>query len=163
MLGARSFSETFILGFLDGWARNLTTIYLVRDISYGVFSTIFVVFVTFAVPTQKGFIDPLVKEKDDKYQAEKTAKQAARQRVRDWINPKIEEMTEFGKKTAPTMDVLLTLLESEIGGWVPMNDPYDTLEEMRLEIAGLREVHKDWEPIFKFDHGKWLEKQQGPV
>jgi hypothetical protein len=150
--------EALVLSQLYRGARNLGIIYFVRDITYAAMSTVLVICVAFAVPTKYGFVDPLVKKKDDKYQVEQTAKQTARLMVRDWINPKIEEMTDHGKKTAPTMDVLLTLLESEIGGWVPANDSYNTLEEMRFEIAGLREAHKDWEPISKFDCGQVLEE-----
>jgi hypothetical protein len=145
-------TELVLLSLIDRWAKHLTLIYFARDIVYASLSALLVSGLVIAVPGDPNFVDPLIKEKYDQYQAEQAAKQTARQRIRDWINPKIEDLTKNGTKTAPTMDVLLNLLESEIDGWVPVNDPYGTIEDMRFEIAGLREIHKDWEPIFKVDH-----------
>lgn len=113
-----------------------------RDVTYGLFSMFFVGFIAFATP-KNASEDPLIKSEYD-----------AVQEVTTWIIQRLEQVTEHGKKTAPTMSVLLEPLEADIGppptsqsGIVRNPDT----EIKRTEIKRLKALYADWEPIYKWE------------
>lgn len=99
----------------------------------------FVGCITFAIPPKAGE-DPLVK-----------AEETAVGEVKTWIINRLREVTEYGRKTAPTIPTLLETLESSLGPRTrPVDDPYNVWDTKRKEIKRLKKLYADWEPIYKW-------------
>jgi hypothetical protein len=131
------------VGQLDRDPENIQDISRARDITYSLFSLFFVSSIAFAVP-ESASGDPLVDKEI-----------AAVDEVTRWVIQKLEEVTEYGRKTAPTMSDLLQPLEDSIESRindssyrVPRPDP--KLEMKRKEVARLKALYADWTPIYKW-------------
>jgi hypothetical protein len=147
----RSFFEVIIAGQIDRHPAHLQTIYRARDVLYGFTSAIFVICIAGAIPS-KTAEDPLVKEKEARDQAKQTAQTTALEEVNNYVMAQLIEITENGKKTAPTISSILNTLESQLHA--PQNprvdDPYDIYATKMKEINALREYYAEWEPIYKW-------------
>lgn len=76
--------------------------------------------------------------------------EAAVEEVAAWVVTQLEEVTEGGKRTAPSISTLLNTLESSLGPRGNSWNPDDTSEMKRKEIGRLKAVYADWEPIYKW-------------
>ena len=125
----RSFCEVVIVGELDRWPASIQTINRVRDVTYGLFSVLFVGYITFAIP-KNGAEDPLAQREE-----------IARGEVKALVMRQLAAVTEHGRKTAPTIPILLEALE--------MEEPLTSNHMKRVEIDRLKALYVDWEPIYK--------------
>jgi len=108
-----------------------------RDITYGLFSMFFIGLIAFATPLNTSHEDPLI-EREYAAVAEVTA----------WITHRLNQVTERGTKTAPTMSALLERLDTSLGPEDPKN--WD-LKIKKKEIKRLEALYADWEPIYKWN------------
>ena len=107
-----------------------------------------VMFMVFAMP-DKGSRDPRLEMEN-----------AAVEEVTMWIIQKLDEVTEHGRKTAPTMSTLLKPLESSINAEINGNSsirypsiapPRDPKIKIKIkEIRRLKALYADWDPIYKW-------------
>ncbi|KAH6665781.1 hypothetical protein B0J14DRAFT_605885 [Halenospora varia] len=145
----RSLCDVVTVGQLDRNPVHLQAILNARETTYGFFSSIFAFCIIFAIPT-KWQPDHLSAVKEAEDQCRIIAQNRAREEVRDWVLAKLKEVSENGKKTAPTMSKLLEKLEEELMAFDNSEDQYKVLETKKLEIRELRGLYKDWEPIYKW-------------
>lgn len=145
----RSLCDVVTVGQLDRNPVHLQAILNARETTYGFFSSIFAFCIFFAIPT-KWQPDHLSAVKEAEDQCRIIAQNRAREEVRDWVLAKLKEVSENGKKTAPTMSKLLEKLEEELMAFDDSEDQYKVLETKKLEIRELRGLYKDWEPIYKW-------------
>lgn len=130
------------MGQLDRWPAGIQTINRARDVTYGLFSVLFVGYITFAIPA-KGAEDPLAKREE-----------IARGEVKALVIRQLAAVTEHGRKTAPTIQILLEALEKEVPlcntkSKVPFEGPFTANHMKRVEIDRLKALYGDWEPIYK--------------
>lgn len=127
-----------IVGQLNRSPGSIQTIGKVRDVTYGLCSVFFAGFIIAALPGNAAR-DPLV-----------LAEQTAVEEVTAWVRNKLAEVTHDGRRTAPNIPALLETLESSLE---PLNHhedlPNNVINMKRKEIARLKALYADWEPINK--------------
>ena len=146
----RTFCAVIIIGQLDRSPTDLDNLQRARDITYGLFSSAFVVPILFCWPS-KTKDDPLAVQKEEAKQAKKDAQVASDTAVEEYrgsLMHKLDEITESGKKTAPTVFAFLQDMESELVA----NDIHSAVKKEELER--LKVLYEEWEPIFKFSKDK---------
>jgi len=135
----RSFCEVVIVGQLERHPAHIQTITRARDATYGLFSLCFIIFITFAVP-KRGGGDPLIEKE-----------KAAVQEAKTWVIQRLDEMTEHGRKTAPTISTLFHILEEQLQEQNDQSqDDSDSSYMKLMEIKRLRKFYAGWEPIYKW-------------
>lgn len=137
----RSFCEVVIVGQLDRNPAHLQTILPARDITYGIFSSYSVICLAFAVPITRGD-DPLVTKDDD-----------AVQEVKSLVTQKLQEMTEHGTKTAPTISELLDSVEVKLKSHQNSDGDLEDQKMKLMEVGRLKGLYADWEPVYKWQGG----------
>ena len=132
------------MGQLDRWPADIQEIARARDVTYGLFSVIFVGFITSAIPANADE-DPLAR-----------MEQTAVEEVTTWITQHLAEVTQHGRKTAPAIPTLLGTLERSLGSQIRRKPqsrsrwaPYTVEDIKRKEINRLKALYADWEPIYK--------------
>lgn len=131
------------MGQLDRWPAGIQTINRARDLTYGLFSVLFVGYITFAIPV-KGAEDPLAKREE-----------IAREEVKTLIIERLAAVTQHGRKIAPTIPTLLEALEKTVplryaSSKGPPEGPLTPNNMKRIEIDRLKAFYVDWEPIYKW-------------
>jgi hypothetical protein len=129
------------VGQLDRWPADIQDIAQARDVTYGLFGMFFVGCIAFATPLNASE-DPLV-----------SREYVAVEQVTTWIIHRLEQVTEHGRKTAPTISALLVPLESSLEPPAASEDPYsnpDTKTKIK-EINRLKELYANWKPIYKWE------------
>jgi len=134
----RSFCEVVIVGQLDRWPAHIQKIDRARDVTYGLFSVVFAAYAIFMVPPNTSE-DALLKKEE-----------TAVEEVAAWVVTQLEEVTESGKRTAPSISTLLDTLESSLGPRSNSWNPDDSSDMKREEIGRLKAVYANWEPIYKW-------------
>ncbi|KAH8656644.1 hypothetical protein BGZ60DRAFT_435012 [Tricladium varicosporioides] len=145
----RSFCEIIIVGQLDRSPTNLPEILDARNTTYGLFSSVFVVSVIFAIPF-KGSSDPLEDARNVNNLERSQAQENARVEVRDWVMEKLLGRIEDRNSSSPPISELLCTLEKELGAPDDSADPLGAFEAKKEEISKMREYYKDWKPIYRF-------------
>ena len=137
----RSFCEVVIVGQLNRWPAHIQTIDRARDVTYGLFSAVFAAYAIRIVPPNTSEDALLEKEK------------TAVKEVAAWVVTRLEEVTEGGKRTAPSISTLLDTLESSLGPRSNSWNPEDSSDMKREEIGRLKAIYANWEPIYKWQEG----------
>ncbi|KAK3386789.1 hypothetical protein B0H63DRAFT_558410 [Podospora didyma] len=172
ILCVRSFCEVVIVGQLDRAPNSLQTILVARDVCYGLWTACFAFFVAIATPSR---FDKVYGDKDlwDEDRKEAVRQQAAEfekatadcraveatlmtwlPELEEFLKRKLDEVTEGGIKTAPSIQVVLDELQRAIIPPLPTNaSGYDAKlhAAQHYEIKKLKERFKEWEPITKWD------------
>ncbi len=80
--------------------------------------------------------------------------------VNVWIKSHLEQVTEGGVKTAPTVLSLLETLETNLGEQNRSKEPYGVWRIKKKEIKRLKALYGDWEPVYKWQ-GEGYNSGQG--
>ena len=83
-------------------------------------------------------------------EAQRVATEGAISEITSWIVKQLEAETEGGKKTSPTMLVLLETLENTLGSKKPKTDHFGLWKTKKDEIQRLKLQYGEWEPIYKW-------------
>ena len=138
----RSFCEVIIVGQLARWPASIQIVFRARDVTYGFFSILFCFSIMIgAVPRKSLAADPLLMRN-----------QIAVQEVSEWISSYLEQVTEGGEKTAPSVLTFLDDLEESL-----LSDTRNSTEDPRglnevkiEEVKRLKALYGDWEPVYKW-------------
>jgi hypothetical protein len=137
-LATRSFCELVIVGQLDRWPSDPIQTARARDGTYGLFSIFFLACMIKAIPSNSGD-DPLVQRQTQ-----------AVDEVKSWVAIKLDSETENGRKTSPSLEILLEQLKTSLAT-KQRNDPEFVLWNMKImEINRLEKLFADWMPISKW-------------
>lgn len=161
--------ELVISGQLARWPANLRTIFQARDTSYGIFSICFVICITIGIPTdaEKKKEHRKALELRSANERRNQAEQVEREEVNSWILNELEKITDYGRKTAPTIPTLLDTLENTLMrptrsnsldiycGPRPPDNRCNISDTKRKEIQRLGTLYAEWKPIYKWqgEHG----------
>jgi hypothetical protein len=132
MLVVRSFCEVVIVGQLDRSPGSIRSIARARDVTYGLFSLLFVGIITFAL-----VIDP---RSNPLLEAERRVAES----VRHNVLLELKTSTEDGRITAPTLPVILEKVQKDLR--TSLRGGYGFVCK---EIKDLRTKYADWTPIEK--------------
>jgi hypothetical protein len=130
------------VGQLDRWPADIQDITQARDVTYGLFGMFFVGCIAFATPPNASE-DPLI-----------SREYVAVEQVTTWIIHRLEQVTQHGRKTAPTISTLLEPLERSLEPQAASEeDPYSNpdTKTTRKEINRLKALYADWKPIYKWE------------
>lgn len=135
----RSFCEIVIVGQLNRSPGHLTAILRARDVVYGLFSLPLMICIACALPENAPEShDPLVALEEDEID-----------RLTNSILQRLNEITENGRKTAPSMDSFLKAFEKYPKG---INYPAQMIELVKLdEVRRLMYKYRKWTPIYKWE------------
>ncbi|QDS75664.1 hypothetical protein FKW77_007214 [Venturia effusa] len=128
----RSFVELVILSVLCGHPKNLSALYIGRDVMYGLFSAAFSIGYVFSAPAKNFAAD------------NKAAYHEAVEDVRGQFKARLDVVTNEGRLTAPELTEILQDIQPGEGSQRPTANitQWD-------EIKRLKRVYGAWRPIPK--------------
>lgn len=139
-LTVRSFCELVITGQLDRWPANLERIHRARDVTYGLFTVLFILFMVIAIEVTPS--NDSIFEEDRRF----------REEVKSMITTQYATTTEDGRLTAPPISELFDLIQEQLNQ-ERKEDSSESVEwKLRIKSNELKRMRKQfgsWAPIFK--------------